>query len=45
MVTGESDEETGDDEGVLHPLSAAEQYTKRIKRTCIYDCTLVRNVG
>jgi len=25
MVTGESDEETGDDEGVLHPLSAAEQ--------------------
>lgn len=39
MVTGESDEWPDDDDGALHPLPAAEHYAKRLKRTCLYDCT------
>ena len=34
-----SDEWTDDNHAALHPLSAAEHYTKRLNRTCLYDCT------
>ena len=44
MATGESDEGAGDGHGALHLLSAAELYTKGLNRTCLYDCTIVRNV-
>ena len=44
MVMDESDEGAGDGHGALHLLSAAEHYAKRLNRTCLYDCTIVRNV-
>ena len=31
----------GDAHGALHPLSAAEQYARRLNRTCLSDCTNV----
>jgi len=40
MVTGESGEWTDDDNGALHPLSAAEHYARILKRTCLYDCII-----
>jgi len=43
-VTGEPGEWTDDDDGALHPLSAAEGYARRLNRTCLYDCTEARNV-
>ena len=41
MATGESGEWTDDDDAALHPLSAAEQYARRLNRTCLSDCTNV----
>ena len=42
-VTGGSDEWTDDAHVALHPLSAAEHYAKRLNRTCLPNCTKVRN--
>ena len=43
-MTGESGEWAEDDDIALHLLSATEHYAKRPNRTCLSDCTLVRNV-
>ena len=44
MVMGESDEWTDDDDGALHPLSAAEHHARRLNPTCLSNCTKVRIV-